>query len=1300
MALDFLNVLTRPSKGITEIYPDFRCRKTKDLMIRGNDFYAIWDAANGCWSTEIDRAIELIDNEIAAVYAEEKDKYGGALRPLYLSSSQSKSIDDWYHYIHAQAPNNYHNLDETVYFANDPVSRDQWSSKRVPYALAAGDISAYDRMMSVLYAPAERHKLEWAIGSIVCGASKKLEKFIVLYGASGTGKSTVINLIDSLFPGYCASFDAKALGSASNQFALEPFRTNPLVAVQHDGDLSRIEDNTRLNSLVSHEEMIMNEKHKTTYPMRFNAFLIMGTNTPVRITDSKSGLTRRLIDVSPTGNLIPPEEYWQLREQIEYELGAIAQHCKEVFLEDPRYYDKYVPLSMMGASNDFYNFMLDAYYVFRDAESTTLKEAWDMYKNYVEEAKVPYPYTLRVFKEELKSYFKDYVDVGTVEGKRVRSYYKGFRTDRFEAFKHTDPQPKTEEQGWLIFDQTVSILDKAFADCKAQYAKDDGTPLLPWKDVTTTLSAIDTSQLHYVLPNDVHHIVIDFDLKENGVKSFERNRTAALALPPTYAELSKSGQGIHLHYLYSGDPKELSNVLDDNVEIKVFTGLSSLRRRLTKCNGLEIATISSGLPKKEKKVLNFDGIKDQKHLRALIAKALRKEVFPNTKPSIDFIKKILDDAYASGMPYDVSDLRGYVTDMAMGSTNNMAYCLQQCQKMQWCSKQELDDGSDGEAPIVIFDTEVGVNIFLIRYAFLNDDPTIYTLLNPSPQDVEKFMRYRLVGYNNLRYDNTMLYARYLGESFEQLHDRSRRIIKLKDKTAIIRESRNVSYADLYEILTIKQSLKKWEVDLGLPHDEMDIDWDQPIPEELWPRLVEYCGNDVVATKEVLLRNKADWDAHMLLAEWAEMRPNSTTNMLTVKLVTESQFGHPEEMNWRNLGDVSAIASRPLVQPNGLVDEFTAFDAQNRPIFPGYTFEYGKSFYRGEDPKEGGYVYAEPGMYIWIALLDIASMHPTSAIAEKLFGKYTKNFEAIKELRIAIKHGDYDRAKQIAPAKVAKYLEDESLAEMLANALKIAINAVYGLTSAKFENAFYDPRNRDNIVAKRGALFMINLKHAVQTRGYTVVHIKTDSIKIANADMQIIEFVQEYGKLYGYTFEHEATYAKICLVNDSVYIAKYATVDECISLYGEDYVMSAKDVVKKCKKHPGQWTATGKEFAIPYIFKTLFTHEEITLDDLNIVQQSKTGNLYLGKDESRTFIGKIGQFSPVANGRPIYAIAVNDEGKETCTGVGVGYNWVETKDVTDPSAIDRTYFVTLAEKSYEKIESYAIAANLDMAWFLS
>ena len=64
---------------------------------------------------------------------------------------------------------------------------------------------------------------------------------------------------------------------------------------------------------------------------------------------------------------------------MDFELGAIAWHCKQVYLEDPEYYDDYVPINMMGASNDFFNFVEDSFYVFNRENCTTLKTAWEMY---------------------------------------------------------------------------------------------------------------------------------------------------------------------------------------------------------------------------------------------------------------------------------------------------------------------------------------------------------------------------------------------------------------------------------------------------------------------------------------------------------------------------------------------------------------------------------------------------------------------------------------------------------------------------------------------------------------------------------------------------------------------------------------------------------------------------------------------------------------------------------------------------------------------------------------------------------
>lgn len=713
--MDFLMISTRSKKrGVIEIYPKFIIKKSSDLMIRGGDFYAVWIEEIGLWSTDEQDALQLIDRELDRYAEEHRSYFDSEVRVLHMWDAESGMIDFWHKYCQKQMRDSFHMLDEKLIFSNTRTKKKDYASKRLNYPLEKGDLTAYNKLMSTLYSEEERHKIEWAIGSIVSGDSKKLQKFLVLYGSAGTGKSTVLNIIQQLFEGYYAVFDAKALGSSSNSFALEAFKSNPLVAIQHDGDLSRIEDNTRLNSLVSHELMTVNEKFKSTYSNRFKCFLFMGSNKPVKITDAKSGLIRRLIDVTPSGNKLSPDEYKTTVKQIEFELGAIAYRCREVYLSEPDKYDDYIPIKMLGASNDFYNFIIDSYHIFKKEDGTTLKSAWEMYRTYCDEAKIAFPFSQRVFKEELKNYFRDYKErFNMTDGSRVRSYYSGFRTEKFESTAVIEKD--TAKTPTIVFEYTDSIFDKVCADCPAQYANSNETPSDRWNQVTTKLSELDTSLIHYVRVPE-NHIVIDFDIPdENGNKSFELNLEAASKWPPTYAELSKSGSGIHLHYIYSGDVSKLNRIYGDHIEVKVFTGNSSLRRKLSKCNNSPIATISSGLPMKgENKMVNFDAVKTEKGLRTLIKRNLNKEIHPGTKPSVDFIHKILDDAYNSGLNYDVTDMRNAILAFAANSTHQADYCIKLVNKMPFKSDDISDSMKNDESKLVFFDVEVFPNLFLVN----------------------------------------------------------------------------------------------------------------------------------------------------------------------------------------------------------------------------------------------------------------------------------------------------------------------------------------------------------------------------------------------------------------------------------------------------------------------------------------------------------------------------------------------------------------------------------------------------------
>lgn len=1302
--IDFLMIATRMGKRNTiEIYPKFIIKKSKDLMIRGSDFYAIWLEERGLWSTEEQDALQLIDRELDIYVQEHKQLLNDSYRVLHMWDAESGMIDNWHRYCQRQMRDNYHTLDDTLIFANTPVKKDSYASKRLPYPLENGSISAYDELVGTLYSPEERQKIEWAIGAIVNGDSKKIQKFLVLYGPPGSGKSTVLNIVEKLFEGYCGTFDSKALGSSSNAFALEAFKSNPLIAIQHDGDLSHIEDNTRLNSLVSHETMMVNEKFRSAYANQFKCFLFLGTNKPVKITDAKSGLIRRLIDVNPSGEKIPAKKYLDLVGKVDFELGGIACHCKEVYEKNKRLYDDYIPTRMMGASNDFYNFMLDSYYIFKKENGVSLKRAWAMYNEYNTAANVPYPYSRRAFREELMNYFEDYKERETdVNGERVRSYYSGFKADKFKEFADT-PQGESAKNApppssWIDFKEQHSLFNDICKDCLAQYANENGTPLQKWENVRTRLGGLDTSRLHYVKVPE-NHIVIDFDIPgPDGKKSFERNLEAASKWPRTYAELSKSGAGIHLHYIYTGDAAKLSRVYDENIEVKVFTGKSSLRRKLSKCNDIPIANISSGLPLKGEKMVDTKQIQDERHLRVLIKKALAKEISPYTKPSVDFIAHIVEEAYEGNVTYDIDDMRNVILAFAANSTNQADACLKIISKMHFKSKDDIERNAPTgeEKPMIFFDCEVFPNLLLVNWKFAKQDK-VYRMINPTPAEIEGLTKYRLVGFNNRKYDNHILWARMLGMSNEQIYALSNQIVN--QHTGFFGEAYNLSYTDIYDFSSKKQSLKKFEIELGIHHQELGLPWDQPVPKSLWDKVAEYCDNDVLAT-EALFYSKdrqADFIAREILADLAGMTVNDTTNSLTARII----FGrekHPK-LVYTDLA-TGKSDSAVEVEPDILTDQ----NITN--AFPGYEWVRGEdgkmhNMFRGTDLGMGGYVYAEPGMYHNIALLDVASMHPHSAVALNYFGEYTKQFSDLMGVRIHVKHGEYDKAKKLFGGKLAKYLDDPGQAKALTQALKIAINMVYGMTSATFDNPFRNPKNVNNIVALRGALFMRTLQDEVQQRGFTVAHIKTDSIKIPDATPEIIDFCMNFAKKYGYTFEHEATYEKMCLVNNAVYIAKYLDADTAKAQYGY--------TPEKNEKKDGKWTATGTQFQVPYVFKTLFSKEPIEFPDLCETKTVSKGAIYLDKNEdlpegehNYIFVGRVGQFCPIIPGKGgallLREAGLSDTGERKYASVtgAKDYRWLESEAVYSlhmEDDIDKAYFDKEVNEAVDEISKYG-----DFEWF--
>ena len=1326
--LDFFE----PIVGKKGIEPDFMYTTVdggpiQDLIIRGKTFFAIWDEEKGLWSTSEARAVMIIDNAL--------ELYGqGKNMPILTLRRSSTGMMKRFHDFCSNAPDNYVDFDTQIVYKSTPVTKDMHVSRRLNYDPVYEPCPAWVELLSRLYNPTEAAKIEWSMGVIFSNSVLDVQKFLVLYGEPGSGKSTILNIIADMLPGYTAEFDAASLGNQNAAFALAPFADNPIVAMQHDGDLSKIETNVRLNSVVSHERILMNMKFVKEYPFRPIAYLMIGTNEPVKLSSADSGLTRRLLDCSPKGRTpIPYDEYMALMDEIENEYGAIASRCIKFYNDNKKLYKNYKPTGMFNDTNQFYAFISEHKQDW--ASGVSEQVAWLAYKDYITDANLSWSYNKQQFVTQLRRYFESYSDDTRVGDVRVYKYYSKMKDEMF-----SNNVGEVANRDWLNLQQCASAFDVVAREYPAQLANADGFPTCKWENNTTQLKDIDTRELHFVKVPE-NHIVLDFDIKgPDGKKSLEKNLEAARLWPETYAEVSKSGCGIHLHYIYNGDPSNLAPLYGENVEIKVFKGNSSLRRQLSLCTPCGISTISN-LPERVVKTLDSNVIKNERHLEKCIQKALRREIGSgNTTPSVTYISACLDQAYNAGWYYDMSKYKDPVYLFAAKSHNQAPYCLKVWSEMKWHSEATAEPLEWDHDTIGFYDIEVFPNFWcicflpmpeiilkmqeegtsdqdIVKWLAYQDRPghwpnfekiksMVHIWINPNADQVGELVKYKLIGFNNLRYDNGIVWEALLGANNEELYMHSQNYIN--DKEHVPYESKQVSFTDIYDFSSKKQSLKKFEIEMDIPHQECFHPWDQPLAPKDWDEVTDYCANDVVATLATFLYRSDDYAARLILAQVANGTPNDTTNSLTTKIIFGDNRNPQNEFCYRDMSDPAQ--ARP---------EFPA------AVFPGYRYEYGKSTYRGSEIGEGGRVYANPGVYGRTICFDVASMHPHSITAENLFGdRYTQRFKEIMDARVAAKHFDVEAAKDLLGGALVPYMTDKKASKKLAQALKIAINSVYGLTAAKFKNPFKDDRNVDNIVAKRGALFMEDLRWAVEEKGYTVVHIKTDSIKIANPDDYICNFVVDFGHKYGYDFEVEHVFEKIALVNDAVYIGKLAEDDP---------------------EAPGEWEATGKMFAVPYTYKSLFSHEEIIFDDM-CVTNSVTSALYLDMNyelvkqmiekypaynKSGTctyglsstdvklydkvqklypmadlseyhdyhFIGKIGKFVPIKPGCG-GGILLRQNGTKFANATGAsGYYWIDA-DRVDPenyiSVVDTSYHMNEVNKAVDAI--YAVAGDQDISWF--
>jgi hypothetical protein len=1264
--MDFYNITAKTfgarAKQDYTIAPEFTYL-TKDLVCKGGSLYGYW--YDGVWRTDLFDLVRVIDKDVRDYAEDFHSKHVDREFSIKLMSIHDSLVMDKFQKYTKNMPDSDIEFNSRIIFSNETPVREDYSTTQLSYTPAPGDTQAFDQMFDLLYTEPELEKIMWFIGAALTNSMAKIQKFLFLYGGKGSGKGTIIKVFKMLFEGYYSGIDLHKLTSGS-EFATAGVKETQLL-IDDDADLYSIKDDTNLLKLTSHEPILVNNKYQSTYSVTFKGLMVAASNQRFKVRNIDSGITRRAVVAAPTEVTHDYNTYMTLMEKMQFELPAIAQKAIDTFKRlGPGYYQDYIPFDMMESTDLFFSFMREHAKALGDR--CTLKSAAELYRTYLLDFDYDTSGYKKKAKNELKRYYKTYVEQKRIDGENIKNVYEGLKWK--DIFPEDPEGPKivggeSEEELIKEFDlrEGRSAFDVIASTYPAQYTNSEGNPKVKWDEARTVLKDVDTRELHFVrVPTN--HIVIDFDIKnEDGEKDLSLNLKAAKKFPDTYTEISKSGKGIHLHYIYEGDVEKLASEYAKDIEIKVYRGKASLRRKLSLCNNRDIAHISTGLPDKEDTIDVYKDIEvihwNEHKLRAAVKGNLEKKYHSSTRPSVDFIVQLFKDAETDGVKYDLQDMRQDILAFAACSTNQAAYCIKAVSKIKFSTIEQKDSSEIqtkagqqfyAKEDLWFYDVEVFPNLFIIAFKRYGKNNPVVKWINPTREQVASLVERPLVGFNNRRYDNHIIYAALLGENNLSLYRQSQRIINDKNAgSGMYSGAYELSYTDIYDYCNAgnKMSLKKWEVKLGIKHDEFELPWDQPVPEHMFERAAEYCGNDVEATECTFDATISDYNARRILSTLSGLSMNTTTNQHTTAIIFE---GKPKRETQKEL-------------------VYTKLDK----MFPGYRYSYGKSEYRGEDPGEGGYVYAEPGVYKNVALLDIASQHPTSAIAMNMFGIYTKNYEALMIGRLHCKHDDRDSLRKMFDGKLESILNEEGITlKDISNGLKTGINSVYGLTSASFDNAFRHPDNNDNIVAKRGALFMIDLKHAVQDLGYTVAHIKTDSIKIPDADQKIIDFIFDFGKDYGYTFEHEATYSRLALVNKSTYVCQVGWDPK-----GEKL---------------GEWSATGAQFQEPYVFKSLFAKEPLNKEDFFVTKEVKNASVFLGDK----FIGRLAEVYASETGEEMFR--VTDDKKGSISGTK-GYRWKLSRDWSGHKDLDMTYYKDLLDKAVEAIDNVGdISVMLDDATY--
>lgn len=364
------------------------------------------------------------------------------------------------------------------------------------------------------------------------------------------------------------------------------------------------------------------------------------------------------------------------------------------------------------------------------------------------------------------------------------------------------------------------------------------------------------------------------------------------------------------------------------------------------------------------------------------------------------------------------------------------------------------------------------------------------------------------GYNNIHYDNPIinyiidnrnkLMGLSASEICYELFKLSQDIVNSGDGFQSWHKWKYMVYFDTLDLLTmlfsqkLRVGLKEMQVTMQYRNvQEYDGNFEEPIPEEDIPKLIEYNINDVEATEELLYRCKADIDLRIAIEDEYGVKVLSKDGVnIGMKIITQ-KYLEKTGLAWEDIKDLRSPCDviplkdviLPIVKYDTPLLQDILEELKEQVVSPGRK-GYEKHFLLDNIEYTIGvgglHTVNEPECIVpaadeIISDVDVASLYPSMIIEHKFYPKhlgeeFLEVYAGIKDERIEAKHN----------GNTVKNLT-----------LKLALNGLSG--NLQNENNFcYSPFTVMQI-RMNGQLMLLMLAERLLNIGCRILQANTDGL---------------------------------------------------------------------------------------------------------------------------------------------------------------------------------------------------------------